>query len=187
MTETMTSYCALLRGIGPSNPNMRNDRLREVFEHLGFANVASVLSSGNIVFSTDDGAPTPEIEGRIQSALQSELGISGGTILRGRAECAALAARKPFGDLEHSKETYLTVTFLKEHLAPCPDPFPTPDMPQVRIRGYDAEARAILAVVDTTGSKTPDYMGWLERTFSKEITTRTWNTVTKILKKLPAG
>lgn len=183
----MTSYCALLRGIGPGNPNMRNDRLREVFEHLGFAKVTSVLSSGNIVFSTDDGAPMPEIEGRIQSALQSELGISGGTILRSRAECAALAAKKPFGDLEHGKETYLTVTFLKEPLDPAPAPFPVPDMEQVRIQGYDAAARAVLAVIDTTGIKTPDYMAWLERTFSKEITSRTWNTVTKILRKLPAG
>ncbi|MBA3630747.1 MAG: DUF1697 domain-containing protein [Actinobacteria bacterium] len=43
----MKSYVALLRGIGPSNPNMRNDRLRAVFEDLGFSNVRAVISSGN--------------------------------------------------------------------------------------------------------------------------------------------
>ncbi|WP_120003815.1 DUF1697 domain-containing protein [Nesterenkonia muleiensis] len=183
----MTSYCALLRGIGPGNPNMRNDRLREVFEHLGFADVASVLSSGNILFSTEDGTAAPELEDRIQSALHHELGIGGGTILRSRAELETLVAREPFGGLGHSKQTYLTVTFLKEPLDPAPAPFPVPDTDQVRIQGYDAATRAVLAVVDTTGIKTPDYMSWLERTFSNGITTRTWNTVTKILKKLPAG
>lgn len=182
----MTSYCALLRGIGPGNPNMRNDKLRTVFEQLGFAQVASVLSSGNIVFSTGSSAAAPELEDRIQAGLRNELGIDGGTILRSRAELEALAASGPFGDLEHSRQTYLTVTFLKEPPDPVPEPFPAPDMPAVRMRGYDAGAGAVLAVVDTAGTRTPDYMTWLERTFSKEVTTRTWNTVTKILKKLPA-
>lgn len=31
----MHRYAALLRGIGPGNPNMRNDKLRGVFEGLG--------------------------------------------------------------------------------------------------------------------------------------------------------
>lgn len=40
-------YVALLRGIAPTNPNMRNDKLREVFEKPGFKNVQTVISSGN--------------------------------------------------------------------------------------------------------------------------------------------
>jgi len=31
-------YVALLRGIRPSVPNMRNEKLRELFEKLGFEN-----------------------------------------------------------------------------------------------------------------------------------------------------
>lgn len=181
----MTAYCALLRGIGPGNPNMRNEKLRGVFEQLGFSGVASVISSGNIVFSTDEPAATPELEDRIQSALRTELGIGGGTILRSRDELEALVDKRPFGDREHSKETYLTVTFLKDPLSPIPRPFPAPEMDAVHIQGYDAGTRAIFSVVNTTGIKTPDYMTWLERTFSKEITTRTWNTLIKILKKMP--
>ena len=42
-------YVALLRGIGPSNPNMRNERLRELFQKLGFQNVQTVISSGNVL------------------------------------------------------------------------------------------------------------------------------------------
>jgi uncharacterized protein (DUF1697 family) len=46
----MVKYVALLRGIAPTNPNMRNDKLRGVFEKLSFENVKTVISSGNVVF-----------------------------------------------------------------------------------------------------------------------------------------
>ena len=48
----MIKYVALLRGIGPGNPNMRNDKLRSVFEKLGFSNVKTVISSGNVLFES---------------------------------------------------------------------------------------------------------------------------------------
>jgi hypothetical protein len=39
-------------------------------------------------------------------------------------------------------------------------------------------------VIDLTSAKTPDLMRWLEKEFGKEITTRTYKTVQRILKKL---
>ncbi|MFD6216460.1 DUF1697 domain-containing protein, partial [Nocardia salmonicida] len=75
----MESYAALLRGIMPTNPNMRNEKLRGVFEGLGFEKVASVLTSGNVVFRTAD--DPADLEDRIQQALNAELGIPGGTII----------------------------------------------------------------------------------------------------------
>lgn len=48
----MTKYIALLRGISPSNPNMRNKKLRAVFESLGFSNVQTIISSGNVIFTS---------------------------------------------------------------------------------------------------------------------------------------
>ncbi|MGC8068953.1 hypothetical protein, partial [Salmonella enterica] len=41
-------------------------------------------------------------EARIQAALQDQLGIAGGTVLRSREELAALVASAPFGDREHA-------------------------------------------------------------------------------------
>ena len=181
----MTSYCALLRGISPSNPSMRNDKLRGVFTGLGLREVASVISSGNIVFRAE-GREDPELlEKRIRSALVKELGIEGGTILRSRAELQELVDRAPFGDRVHTKSTYLTATFLKAPLDPVPEPFPQPDWEAVHVLGYDPPARAVLAVTDTIDFRTPDYMSWLERRFGNDITTRTWLTVTRILGKLP--
>lgn len=48
----MPEYVALLRGIGPANPNQRNDKLRGVFEEFGFEDVRTV-SSGNVLFRSD--------------------------------------------------------------------------------------------------------------------------------------
>ena len=68
----MQKYVALLRGIGPGNPNMRNDKLRGVFEKLGFANVQTVISSGNVLFDPPAGGPfknAKKLEATIEKAL----------------------------------------------------------------------------------------------------------------------
>ncbi|HLS26000.1 MAG TPA: hypothetical protein VK063_09020 [Beutenbergiaceae bacterium] len=40
---------------------------------------------------------------------------------------------------------------------------------------------------DTTGARTPDTMRWLEQEFGNDITTRTWLTVARILRRLPGA
>ncbi|WP_280275558.1 DUF1697 domain-containing protein [Nocardia wallacei] len=179
----MNRYAALLRGIMPSNPNMRNEKLRSVFEGLGFEAVGSVLSSGNVVFGSPE-SDAAALESRIQKALNAELGIGGGTILRSRAELRALVDSDPFPGLTHGRGTYLTVTFLKDRAAAAPDALPAGLAPAVRIVGYDEAAAAVLAVIDNTASTTPDHMAWLETVYGKDITTRTWLTVQKVLAKL---
>ncbi|WP_280268393.1 DUF1697 domain-containing protein [Nocardia wallacei] len=179
----MNRYAALLRGIMPSNPNMRNEKLRAVFEGLGFGAVGSVLSSGNIVFgcaATDIAA----LEARIQQALTTELGIGGGTIIRSRDELRALVDSDPFPGLTHARGTYLTVTFVKDGTQGPPGPLPEELASGMRIVRYDEAARAVLSVIDNSTSATPDFMSWLESVYGKGITTRTFLTVQRVLAKL---
>ena len=181
----MHQYAAFLRGIAPSGTNMTNDKLRGVFERLGLSQVASVLASGNIVFrGTDEDAPT--LEQRIEDALTRDLGIVSRTIIRTHTELRALLGSEPFPGLTHGRGTYLTATFLKDALT-APDVIPDhPDL-RTRIVGYDSVARVVLAITDNSDpGKTPDFMSWLEKSYSKDITTRTWLTVQRIVKKLEA-
>ncbi|MEE6286723.1 DUF1697 domain-containing protein [Georgenia sp. MJ173] len=179
----MTRYAALLRGIAPSNPSMTNDKLRGVFEGLGFDDVGSVLASGNIVFRTAATA-APVLERRVQEALSAELGIPGGTIIRSHAELRALLDSDPFPGLTHGRGTYLTATFLKDG-APAPERLPEQPDPLTRVVGYDQGARVFLTVIDNSEpGKTPSFMAWLDKTYGKDITTRTWLTVQRIVKKL---
>ena len=181
----MHQYAALLRGIAPSGENMTNDKLRGVFERLGLSEVVSVLASGNIVFRSAD-ADVPILEQRIEDALTRELGITSRTIIRDHAELRALLDTEPFPGLTHGRGTYLTATFLKDPRA-APDVVPHhPDL-RTQVVGYDSVARAVLAITDNSHpGKTPDFMAWLEKSYGKDITTRTWLTVQRIVKKLEA-
>lgn len=177
----MTRYVALLRGIGPGDPRMRNDNLRTVCTDLGFANVATVISSGNIVFDTDGGGPA-EIEARFERAWPARLGFESTTILRSQAELESLVALRPFGELEHGKGTYLLATFAKQRL---PAGLVVPH--KLDDEGFEVMAatdRELFTVADTTAGRTPDVMSWLEKQYGKAITSRTWLTVHRILKKM---
>jgi len=161
---------------------MTNDKLRGVFEGLGYQHVASVLSSGNILFDSQE-SDVPGLEQRIEGALTSELGITSSTIIRSHGELRKLLDSDPFPALAHGSGTYQTATFLRYPYrdADLPD---SPD-PTTRIVRYDRPARVVLAVTDNTvPGQTPTFMAWLERTCGKDITTRSWLTVQRVVKKL---
>lgn len=174
-------FVALLRGIAPSNPNQSNENLRRVTESLGFENVRTVISSGNIVFesaSTDPGG----IEAEMETAWQQELGFESTTILRSRADLQRLVDLEPFGDREHGPETYLLTTFAKGRLEHQGDfPFQPEGKDYWVVAGTERE---IFTVTDTVHSQTPDVMNWVEAAFGKEVTSRTWLTVFRILKRM---
>lgn len=179
----MYRYAALLRGIAPSGTNMTNDKLRGVFERLGLAGVASVLSSGNIVFQSPD-SDVAALELLIEDALGKDLGLSSRTIIREHAELRALLDSDPFPGVTHGRGTYLTATFLKD-AASAPGSVPHHPDPLTRIVGYDKAARAVLAITDNSDpGQTPDFMSWLEKSYGKDITTRTWLTVQRLVRKL---
>ena len=47
---SVETYVALLRGINVGGRNVKMDRLREIFESLGFSNVETFIASGNVIF-----------------------------------------------------------------------------------------------------------------------------------------
>ena len=177
----MTKYVALLRGIAPTNPNMRNDKLRGVFEELGFANVKTVVSSGNVVFESPSRS-VRKLEDRIEEALPKELGFKSTTIIRNQKQLQHLVDKNPFKSREHSQKSSLNVTFLKKkRKVDIKFPYEIDNRDYTLLGMYDG---AICSVIDLTSAKTPDLMLWLEKKFGKEITTRTWKTVERILKAM---
>lgn len=176
----MAQYVALLRGIGPINPNMRNDKIKRVFEGLGFEDVRTVLSTGNVLFESSRSA-VRQLESDIENALQNELGFYSTTIIRTRQALERLVRKNPFGDRSYSQKTNLNVTFVKR-VPRASWTFPyRPDGKSYEILGVYGQD--VCSVVDLTGSKTPDLMARLEKEFGKDITTRSWNTVQKIIRK----
>lgn len=174
----MTRYVALLRGIAPADPRMRNVRLREVCEALGLRDVGTVVSSGNLILDTD-GTDAVALEAELEAAWPQRLGFESTSIVRTYEQLAALREMAPFGDREHGKETYLLVTLLKDRIDRS---FTTPTAPLGP--GFELVAATdgeLFSVSDTTARRTPDAMAWLEREFGTAITSRTWRTISRIL------
>ena len=177
----MTRYVALLRGIAPMNPNMRNDKLRGVFESLGFENVKTVISSGNVIFDSPSRS-VKKLEESIETALPEQLGFTSTTIIRSQGQLQKLVDQDPFKGMEHSQTSSLNVTFLKKKKqSSIKFPYQVNDRDYTLLGMYGG---AICSVIDLTSAKTPDLMAWLEKQFGKEITTRSWKTVERILKAM---
>jgi uncharacterized protein (DUF1697 family) len=179
--KAMTKYIAFLRGIGPGNPNMRNDKLRKVLENLGFSNVTPVISSGNVIFESNK-TDTKVLESTIEKAWPEKLGFNSTTLVRSQKDLEKLVKANPFGNLEHGPTSYLLVTFFKKPTKiGFQLPYSPPDKTYKLIKEVD---NTLFAVTDNTKVKTPDLMTWLEKQFGKEITSRTWKTVNRIFKKM---
>lgn len=160
---------------------MRNENLRRVLAQLGYGAAQTVISSGNIVFdseSDDIGAMEEELE----AAWPERLGFSSTTIIRARSQIEQLIDADLWSGLEHSRESYLLVTFCKQPPPPnAPLPLPSPDEPHQLL---GVAGGALCTVTDTTVAKTPDLMSWLEKVYGKEVSSRTLKTVQRIRAKM---
>jgi uncharacterized protein (DUF1697 family) len=155
----MTTYVALLRGIMPMNPNMRGEKLKKVFEALGLKDVATVIASGNVVFSTNV-KNIRALETKIEKALFEQLGFHSTTIIRSDEHLKRLVKKNPFKGVKDEKPNYLLVTFFKNG------------------------RKEYCQVIDLGSDKTPQFMAKMEKEHGKEITSRTWKTVGRILMKM---
>ncbi|MEA2715362.1 MAG: hypothetical protein QOG91_390 [Candidatus Parcubacteria bacterium] len=178
----MTKYAALLRGIGPSNPNMHGAKLRTAFEKMGFKRVETVIASGNVIFES---ASKNEriLESRIEKALPRLLGFKSPTIVRSQVELEQIARKSPFGDMKADPRKYWIVTFLK-HKPGKGHVFRDFASSGAGFTIFPMHDRVIFCSIDVRNTKTPEVMRFLEKKFGKEMTTRTWKTVKKILKKM---
>ncbi len=48
----MPRYIALLRGVNLGGHTVKMDRLKKLFEELGFKKVETFIASGNVIFET---------------------------------------------------------------------------------------------------------------------------------------
>lgn len=154
----MPRYAAFIRGIGPTKPNMRNEKLCVAIETVGATNVAAVLGSGNIVFSSN-AKSSDALEAKIEKALMTELDLNLDVFVRSEKDLKAMIARDPFKGKEHGKEHYLIVTFRKD-------------------------GAPVFSAFDRATLDGPEMMAEVLKKYGKHQTTRTWATIGKVLAKM---
>lgn len=181
----MSKYVAMLRGIGPRNPNMTGEKFKGLFKELGFTGVRVVLASGNVIFESPS-TNTDSLAELIEKALPQKLGFKRSAIVRSQVELQHLIDLDPFKGIEqqHNKQTYLLVTFFRQSPKLSFTLPHTPENKPYTILGKIDNA--VYGSIDLSSAKTPDYMAWLEKQFGKDITSRTPGTIRLILSKMSA-
>jgi uncharacterized protein (DUF1697 family) len=175
-----TTYVAFLRGINVGgNSIIKMADLKRSFESLGFRNIVPVLASGNIVFQTskeDLGA----LKQRIEKTLKKEFQLQVITILRTGSQIRDLVKSDPFKRFKPAPQTKLHVTFLAQETergTKFPKALPIKEFQIVQVSA--SEVCSAVEISPTVG--TTDLMKVLEQGFGKALTTRTWNTIQKIV------
>lgn len=170
----MPRYAALLRGVMPMNAKM--PALKTAFESAGFTDVKTVLSSGNVVFSARAASET-SLEQKAEAAIRHRLGRAFFTIVRPLDTLREMLASDPYRAFRLSPTAKRTVTFLRAE--PTSQPVLPVESGGARIlalRGRDVFGAHV------PNPKGPVFMVLIEKTFGKEQTTRTWDTVAKVVR-----
>jgi uncharacterized protein (DUF1697 family) len=174
-TTEAVPYAAFLRGVMPANCKM--SALVACFERAGFAEVSTVLGSGNVVFRARP-AEEAALQARIEAAMQLALGRVFGTFVRSIEHLQGLLAADPFANARLPPDAKRVVTFLRrapERGAPLP-----PARDGARIVGH-RNREAFSAYVPSP--KGPVFMKLLAETFGDDVTTRTWETLERVVAK----
>ena len=168
----MPRYIAFLRGVSPMNLKMPD--LKAALEAAGFANVKTLLSSGNVAFDARKATPA-SLEAKIEKAVAAKTGKYFLTLVRSQEALNALLEADAFAKFKLKPGEKKVVTFLRE------PPEAVLKLPVEKDGGriLALKGREAFTVYMPGHPKGPTFMGTLERAFGKDITTRTWDTVRK--------
>lgn len=170
----MPTYAAFLRGVSPLNARMSD--LQKCLESAGFRQVKTVLGSGNIVFESR-AASHESLERRIEAAMRKSLDRVFATTVRSIEELAALRAADPYKSFKFPSNAKRIVTFLHAKTAARVKlPIELDDAQILCVKGTEVFSAYV------PNAKGPVFMALIEKTFGKDLTTRTWDTVGKVVK-----
>jgi uncharacterized protein (DUF1697 family) len=155
-------YVAFLRGINVGGHKIvKMDALKRAFEKAGMKKVKTILASGNVLFESEE-QDAGALCRTVETGLEKSLGHPVGVVLRSLAQLEKLEKSDPFKGVTITPATRIWVTLLKN-----------------KVKGK-SEVFTVFQV--TTLRAGMDAMDTLDKTYGKSITTRSWNTIGRILK-----
>jgi uncharacterized protein (DUF1697 family) len=161
--------------------NAKMAELKHAFEAAGFKEVKTVLSSGNVVFGSAMAAEA-SLEKRAEAAMKQQLGREFLTIVRPIDALRQTLDSDPFAAFRLPANAKRIVTFLRGR------PHAGLKLP------IEVDGARILAIKDgevfsayVPSPKGPVFMTLIEKAFGKEQTTRTWLTLSKVVRAAEAG
>ncbi|MCH9829654.1 MAG: DUF1697 domain-containing protein [Gammaproteobacteria bacterium] len=171
----MPRYVAFLRGVSPMNLKMAD--LKACFEKMGFTDVRTVLSSGNVVFTADCAGvkkSEADLTLAIEAGMEKYLPRRFPVIVRSTDHLLTLLKTDPYADFQIPPAAKRVVTFLSQPVKE--DPVLPVELDGATILSMKG-AEVFTAYVPHEGG--PIFMTLIERTLGKNVTTRTWDTIKK--------
>lgn len=154
--------------------NAKMPALKKAFEAAGFTEVQTVLSSGNVVFSSRS-ASDSSLQRVAEAAMQEELGQAFLTIVRPIDVLREMLASDPYRTFRLGPPAKRIVTFLRDR----PKAKVTLPLELEGARLLLLNGRELFSAY-VPSPKGAVFMTLIERTFGKELTTRTWDTVARV-------
>jgi uncharacterized protein (DUF1697 family) len=176
-SESTIWHVAFLRAINVGGRVVKMERLRACFEGMGFANVATFIASGNVIFRT--AAEDERSLGQfIENSLAAALGYDVPVFLRTASEIQKIAALQPFAPEESG---YVSVLLLHEPLEE--NAFQKVLEMTSPSDAFFRSGREIFWLCRTSVHESHFSGGIFERITGQSTTARTMNTIRRLAKK----
>ncbi|AFM18702.1 hypothetical protein Mycch_3978 [Mycolicibacterium chubuense NBB4] len=102
----MTRYAAFLRGVNVGGVNLKMAAVAQALEAAGFANVKTILASGNVLL--DSRAGTAAVRKKAEKALRDEFGYDAWVLAYPLDTIAEISAAYPFEREVEGHHSYVT-------------------------------------------------------------------------------
>jgi uncharacterized protein (DUF1697 family) len=173
-------YIAFLRAINVGGHTVKMDRLQELFESFGFADVETFIASGNVIFSTLE-KNVAMLESKIANELQLALGFEVATFIRTDVELVNIAAYQPFDRFAVDAATAYNVAFVS---GPLDDKARQKLMTlTTEIDSFATHGREVYWLCRKKQSESTFSNAVLEKTLGVKSTLRGMNTIRKMAAK----
>ena len=177
----MIRYVAFLRAINVGGQKLiKMEELARIFTAAGLKNVRTYIQSGNVIFDATS-ANAVALRKKIEQALLNVLGYEVTVMVRPLADIEEIVRRNPFKKIKTGAAATPLVVFLSD------TPQHIPKLPLVSaIDNLDIFEVKDGAAFILSRPKKDGRSGYPNKFVEKELgvlgTTRSWNTVNKILK-----
>jgi uncharacterized protein (DUF1697 family) len=182
----MSRYVALLRGINVGGNNLiKMAALKACFEKQGFADVATYIQSGNVLFTASGPGAAAKLALGIEAALAAAFDYKATIVLRSQKEMRAVVARAPAGFGAQPDKYRYDVIFLR---APLTAAAALEDVPMKPGVDQAHAGPGVLYFSRLIAKATSSRLGKVvAMPMYKSMTIRNWNTTTKLLQLLDAA